>query len=508
MAASWGSYEPEVDLFEGGSGGNEADIEDPLVKAVKQSDYDTVKSLLQKGTKFGPEIFVHAFRDPATPRSMMVMAELVNRSTPEVLAEGLWGSDIYYQRLALPKIIESKDAKLIKEVTDSATTYIQVGIKLGHPQITNFLLPYIKANGVLDLVNYATDSGRPNALESIFDWISTKYNLFDTLKWNPDSEKFADYQARINKYAALLKGTKYQDLTSSLASVLLPEHQQIREKFNSWYTRNDLAIICHIDPNCGQCGYELQMILNELIKNGGETYVAVQYQLRQAEFDKLGLKINNDTDLIGNEYYNFHPLCWLTLPVRPRSGSSTAGAGVKDVKVGDVKEVYWFSVLDFKTLLDNRKNPYTNAALSAGELKQIEDRVKLLKSYNVNYEKVLPLTDAIEILTDHKKFVVLPGQAEKLVAAPTVEEQLAKLLNKEGCYYDVGALKTFATDAKGLSLLRDAVTRELDIRLPADSSRSVIYQALINNIKLGGDNLSATRVAVVNTILDDISRLS
>lgn len=479
--------------------------EDDLSKAIKANNIEEVKKLVSSGVKVEPyHLF---FEGKRSPESIRILAYLVDKTDIDTLLEVGWSGDNHFKLWAMGKILKEGTPQQKKELFDAAYDYAEVAVFFGNNHFVAQIVPYInKPSERRNLIELAIKNGKSATLIALLKGM--KVDLYEYLadeipKENEDASD--EYPLKLAVLKQLLANSEYEPIIDKLIVGLDEYYFKLRRKINSWYTHNELAVNLHIDPNCvtGQagsgiskdaplCSVQLNKAYDDIEKSTLESkdknsFLNSKLKAAREAKDKLGLIFLNDSDLSGNDMEEFYQPVVVFVPKK----------GTKDSKDSkDSKEIYWFSPIDFSFILEKKQNPYTNEKLDESVLMMIREKIDQLKRYNVDYTKILGITDTMKILTDHKTYPYLPGQVERLIAAETVEEQLAKLV---GGYYSADVYQNIRDDEKSLSPLVYLINNTLSLHINKPYDRKKILNTLLNYILIDKES----RAAAVLTIFND-----
>jgi hypothetical protein len=460
--------------------GNEP--KDDLSIAITANKLDDVKKLIASGIK--PEPY-HFFYEGKRDKSLLpILIYLVDKADIDTLLEVGWSGDNHFKLWALRRILHDGTPQQKKELFDAAYEYAEVATHFGNNDLVQQLAPYIKNPAERrNLIELAIKQSKPATLIALLKGM--KVDLYEYLSDQipkEDEDATDEYPIKLAILKQLLTGSEYEQIIDRLVLGLDEYHLKISRKFNDWYTQNELAVNLHIDPNCGTCKSQLNAAYDNIVKATVDKKVTfLETKLKEAKEakDKLGLSFLNDNDLVGNDFEEFYQGA---LVVVPKSANS--------------KEVYWFSPVDYAIILEKKQNPYTNQKMSEDTLIMINAKIGYFAKNNVDYKKILPITDTIKILTDHKTYPYVPTRVERLVAAETVEEKLSKLV---GGYYSPDVYEKIPGDQKTLGTLVQLIHNTLGININRPYDRKIILNALLNYILIDKE----TRDAAVLTVFND-----
>lgn len=461
----WGTVSDEVET---------EDISE-LQKAINKDDVDTVNRLLKAGAEVTPDNFTAP--DVRTRDSIKITLLLVDAASFDTLLEAMWYGDNHYRLLSISRMLKSAPEEITSKLYETPQDYAEVGVFFGNQAIIDAFAPFItNPIHVRMLLDLAVNRKHGNILAALIT--NLNINLKDHLMWNEDNEELSAFIELLTKYKALLKGTPYEQQVDNIISDNTPYYSQLKGKFMRWSTRNELAINLHIKPDCGECSKELEVAYDMIKTKGNEAYIQAKKEIASKQKAELKINLLNDSDFVGNDYEDFYNLAIIILPL-PNSDKG-----------------YWFSVYDFDTILDKKKNPYTNAAVDGKDLDMIIERIAVLKSMNVDYKKLVVLSETLDILTNHKKYSILPGEAEVLRVKDTPSQDLAKILN---AYYDADVFNSVSDNKDSLDTLSGMINESLGLRIPPPLDKNKIYTSLVNYIKID----QGTRAAAALTVFAD-----
>ena len=268
------------------------------------------------------------------------------------------------------------------------------------------------------------------------------------------------------------EGTIYQDFFRELIRSNDPRFIAIQDKFRRWGNKNALIFksACGIgmSSQVNTCASALQTVQNRLIDVGPDKYLQeiIEKNNKRPGFteDKEALKnsyqVQNTTDLLTDDI-NLYP-------------------DLAVISLAEGRNIFWFSVKDFPTLLEKKKNPYNNnVSLPQQFMDEIVTRLSVLNSYGIKIEEIQPLNEVLNILTKINE--VLPSEEVKFEKKVSIAELLADELHN--LYVD----KADIINLQGLPLRlkQDFIGYRIQglQGIGNVTTRDELYQVLYNAIK-------------------------
>ncbi|AYV86148.1 MAG: hypothetical protein Solumvirus1_23 [Solumvirus sp.] len=478
-----------------------------LRKAVEKGDLKTVKDLLEVKNGEGPFAKVTIPILNAVPVKFSdVLSYLVQKASINVLAEGLW-LDIPRQRLVVREILIKDTSNLTKlqvsnldkarkDLFDNVGLYLETGITTNDQVIIKILAPFVKEKDRFGKILMAAKNdnsildNQQTPLSILLDVF--KIDLTTFIRYSLGIMNMNSFIELLTKCYAKLQGTRYQDQINQILKFYTESYDgELTRKFNTLSKQNPnlLAINLQIDPSCGKCFEQLHLFLDYLkeLKNDPSKFMDSRKVYRELVDSKSGKKYINSTDITYvNERYEFQDLSMID---------------IQDKK--DPTMYYWFPATEWDILLEKKTNLHNQTRLEEYELVIIYSRIDLLSRNNVDYKKILPTSETLEILTDHKKYPGLPDDVEVLRGKATLGQQMETLLKTVGGYYDASVFDKLDESKKNLGNLTGLIHDQLNLNPPPVLSRDNILQQLINYIEID----RRSRAAVVLFIFQELFKL-